>query len=68
MLNNRTLKLTSADEAIPEPGRARVHPLPSIAGQIVSMSLIVGPVAHFPTRALYHGINQCWNDKLYLTL
>ena len=45
MPNDRVLKLNSAIAAIPDSGRVRVHSLASIAGQIISMSLAVGPVA-----------------------
>ena len=67
--NDRVLKLNSAIAAIPDSGRVRVHSLASIAGQIISMSLAVGPVARLRTRALYSVINQrfSWNDSLYLT-
>ena len=44
--NDRVLKLNSAIAAIPESGRVRVHSLASIAGQIISIGLAVGPVAY----------------------
>ena len=36
----------------------------SVTGQIISMSLALGPVAHLRTRALYDVINTCrfWSD------
>ena len=44
--------------------------LASITGQIISMSLAIGPVARLRTRALYEEINKrrFWLDKLQLSL
>ena len=44
--------------------------LASTTGQIISMSLVIGPVAHLRTRALYEVVNKrrFWSDKLQLSL
>ena len=44
--------------------------LASVTGQIISMSLAMGPVAHLRTRALYEVVNKrrFWSDKLQLSL
>ena len=43
--------------------------LASIAGQIISMSLAIGPIVRLWTRALYGIINQriFWSDRLALS-
>lgn len=43
--------------------------LASVMGQIISMSLAIGPVAHLRTRALYDVINsrRFWSEKLSLS-
>ena len=48
---------------------AYARTLASIVGQIMSMSLAIGPVARLRTRALYSAINsrQSWSDKLLLS-
>ena len=47
-----------------------VRSLASIIGQIISMSLALGPVTHLRTRALYSVLNQrrCWSDRLCLSV
>ena len=54
--------------SIPLLGKVQVRLLASIAGQIISMSLAVGPVARLRTRALYDVINRrsSWHDSLCL--
>ena len=44
--------------------------LASVVGQIISMSLAIGPVARLRTRALYNVINSrtCWSEKLSVSL
>ena len=46
-----------------------VRALSSVVGQIISMSLAIGPVARLRTRACYHIINQrkTWSDSHLLT-
>ena len=46
-----------------------VRTLASFVGQIISMSLAIGPVARLRTRALYSVINarSSWANKLFLT-
>ena len=43
--------------------------LASIIGQIISMSLAIGPVARLRTRVLYEVVNKrrFWSDKLQLS-
>ena len=47
----------------------QVRALSSIAGQVISMSLAIGPIARLRTRACYAIINQrkTWSDSLLLT-
>ena len=45
-----------------------VRKLASIVGQIISMSLAIGPTARLRTRALYHVLNsrRSWSDQVYI--
>ena len=45
------------------------HILASIVGQIISMSLAIGPIVRLRTRALYGIINQWifWSDRFALS-
>ena len=46
-----------------------MHALSSIVGQIISLSLAIGPIATLRTKACYAIINQrkMWSDSLFLT-
>ena len=50
-------------------GRNSVCAIASIIGQIISMSLALGPVTRLRTRAMYTIINQrlSWYDKVFLS-
>ena len=61
-------KLVKSIESILAPSLVHVRQLASCVGQIISMSLAVGPVARLRTRALY-GVNNSrhsWADRLPL--
>ena len=62
-------RLKSAIVSVPLRGTVTARSLASIVGQIISMSLAVGPVSRLRTRALYLLINQrmCWSDRLSLS-
>ena len=55
---------------IPLSDTATARCLASIVGQIISMSLAIGPISRLRTRALYSIINQriFWSDRLFLSL
>ena len=55
---DKVLRLaTSIDNVLPL-GVVGARVLASIVGQIISMSLVIGPVARLRTRALYQAINS----------
>lgn len=49
--------------------RLPVRAVASIVGQIMSMSLALGPIARLRTRSMYTDINSCpsWHSYLYLS-
>lgn len=53
----------------PEGGVVAARSLASVVGQIVSMSLALGPVTRLRTRAMYFVLNQrrYWSDRLTLS-
>ena len=55
---------------IPLSDTATARCLASIVGQIISMSIAIGPISRLRTRALYSIINQriFWSDRLFLSL
>ena len=61
-------KLVKSIESILAPSLVHVRRLASCVGQIISMSLAIGPVARLCTRALYGVINSrhSWADRLPL--
>ena len=50
-------------------GMITARSLASVVGQIISMSLALGPVTRLRTRAMYSVLNQrkCWSDRLRLS-
>ena len=63
-------RLKSAITNVPTLGTITARSLASIVGQIISMSLAIGPVSRLRTRALYSIINQriFWSDRLSLSV
>ena len=64
----KVLKLNRSIDAVLQSRFVCARTLASITGQIISMSLAVGPVARLRTRALYCVLNKrrFWSDKLPL--
>ena len=62
-------RLKSSVLGILHPGRVPARAVASIVGQIMSMSLALGPVARLRTRALYSDINNStsWNACISLS-
>ena len=64
-------RLKTAIHSISKQGnRIAARFLASVTGQIISMSLAIGPVSCLRTRALYAVLNRrrCWADWLSLTM
>ena len=64
------VKLTHSIDSVLATRLVPARLLASITGQIISMSLAIGPVARLHTRALHEVINKrrFWSDKLQLSL
>ena len=58
MPQDEVLRLATAIDNVLPLGVVGAHVLASIVGQIISMSLAIGPVACLRTRALYQAINS----------
>ena len=58
-------KLQEAIAGIPLHGRVPVWQLASIVGQIISMSLAVGPLTRLRSRQMYEVLKyrRSWNDR-----
>ena len=67
--SDKISKLKNIIASIEPYSLVRVRLIASVAGQIISMGLALGPVARLRTRALYTVIEQrqYWNDRLFLT-
>ena len=61
-------RLKNSVWGILHPNRVHVRSVASIVGQIMSMSLALGPIARLRTRALYAIINNCTSWHAYLSL
>ena len=61
-------KLKASVRSILQFSRVPVRSLASAVGQIISMSLAMGPITRLRTRALYAVLNSgsSWTDKCYL--
>ena len=62
-------KLQSTIQCIPSGKSVSVRLLASVVGQIISMSLAIGPIARLRSRYLYDSINRrwSWHDKIFLS-
>ena len=62
-LINLLLSLQQSESKVP------VKMLASCAGQLISMSIALGPVSNLMTRALYRAIESrsCWSDSIFLS-
>ena len=62
-------KLMHSIDSVLTNGLVPARLLASVTGQIISMSLAIGPVARLRKRALYEAINKrrFWSDKLQLS-
>ena len=67
--SDKISKLKNLIASIDPCSQVQVRLIASVAGQIISMGLALGPVARLRTRALYTVIEQrqYWNDRLFLT-
>ena len=67
--DEKAAKLKACLSALELGSRVHIRTLSSIVGQIISMSLAIGPVARLRTRALYSVINAriTWSDRLVLS-
>lgn len=66
---DKVSRLKSAIRCISPEMPVHARALASVVGQIISMSVALGPVARLRTRAMYVILNQrrCWSDKLVLS-
>ena len=62
------LKKFNSLSSILQAYRVSVHAVASIVGQVMSMSLPLGPISRLRTRALYGDINTCVSWKAFLCL
>ena len=60
-------RLKSSILGLLRPSRLSVQAVASIVGQIMSMSLALGPIARLRTRSLYADINRCnsWHANFF---
>ena len=65
---DKVWKLNKSIDAVLQSKLVCARTLASIAGQIISMGLAIGPVARLHTRALYFVLNKrrSWSDNLHL--
>ena len=61
-------KLKSSVVNLSDSLRVPIRAVASIVGQVMSMSLALGPIARLRTRALYADINNCTSWYAYVTL
>ena len=59
--SDKITKLQNAIHSIPSSAMCPVRAVASVVGQIIAMSLAIGPVSRLHTRALYRVINQRWS-------
>ena len=66
---HQLVKLKTSITSISQLQKIPVRALASVVGQIMSMSLALGPITRLKTRAVYADINhsQSWADKLVLS-
>ena len=58
MPEEKIVKLMHSIDSVLATWRVPAHLLASITGQVISMSLAIGPMARLRTRALYEVVNQ----------